>query len=93
MRFEWDEQKNLINIRKHGFDFAHAERMFAGPTPIVTDADFRDEYSEERWIGFGMINDIVAVIVFVLPAEDTVRVISLRKADKDEQKYYYTQAF
>jgi uncharacterized DUF497 family protein len=36
MRFEWDERKNRINIRKHGLDFADAEEMFMHPLLVQT---------------------------------------------------------
>ena len=93
MRFEWDAEKNLINIRKHGFDFRQAEQMFAGPAPLVVDADVREGYAEERWVGFGMIHEIVAVVAFTLVADNTIRIISLRKAKRNEQNYYYRQTF
>jgi uncharacterized protein len=93
MRFEWDENKNAINIEKHGFDFMQAERVFSGPAPVVIDADIREGYEEERWIAFGMIGDIVAVVAFTRPAPDVLRILSLRKANKNEQSYYYSQAF
>jgi len=48
MRFEWDEQKNKTNIRKHGLDFADAPEIFDEPT--VVRLDTRQDYGEDRWI-------------------------------------------
>jgi len=86
MNFEWDEAKNRRNIRKHGFDFADAEEMFRGP--ILVRPDTREDYGEERWIGIGMIQSRIAFVAFAALREDTIRIISLRKADHEERKEY-----
>lgn len=86
MTFEWDDAKNRANIRKHGFDFADAEDMFRGF--LLVRPDEREDYGEERWIGIGMIRGRVAFIAFAAPAQDTVRVISLIKANREEQSEY-----
>jgi uncharacterized protein len=86
MHFEWDEAKNRANLRKHGFDFAWAEQMFQGP--LLVRPDRREDYGEERWIGIGMIRDRVAFVAFAEPSPDTIRIISLRRADYEERKEY-----
>jgi uncharacterized DUF497 family protein len=86
MKFEWDEVKNRINIRKHGFDFAEAEEMFYGVFLVRPDTD--EDHSEERWIGVGMIRGRVAFVAFTMRPEDEIRIISLRKADHEERKQY-----
>lgn len=86
MKFEWDEVKNRINIRKHGFDFAEAEEMFHGVFLVRPDTD--EDHSEERWIGVGMIRGRVAFVAFTMRPEDAIRIISLRKADHEERKQY-----
>jgi uncharacterized DUF497 family protein len=94
MRFEWDDRKNVQNIRKHGLDFSQGTQMFTGPAPLLIEPDVREDYSEERWIGLGMIGDTVAVVIFTCDATfNVVRIISLREADKDEQNGYYSQVF
>ena len=85
-RFEWDENKNRQNIRKHGFDFADAEEMFCGI--LLFSPDVREDYGEKRWTGFGMIRGRIAHVVFVERGTDTIRVISLRKASRRECKEY-----
>ena len=89
MRFEWDEQKNALNRLKHGLEFSEAAKIKG----LIFDADVREDYEEERWIGFGLIGQIVVAIVFTLPSRDVMRVLSLRKADKDEEETYYREAF
>ena len=86
MNFEWDEGKNEINITKHGFDFEDASRIFK--LPMVVDLDDREAYGEERWVGIGLLDGRVVVVVFAESNEDVVRVISLRKALSHERKRY-----
>ena len=86
MRLEWDEAKNRSNIRKHGFDFAEAEELFRGTLLIRPDAN--QDYGEERWIGIGMIRGRVAFVAFAERPQDTIRIISLRKADREERQQY-----
>lgn len=94
MRFEWDDNKNAENIRKHRLDFSQGTRMFSAGTPLLVEPDVREEYGEDRWIGLGMIGHTVAVIVFSYDATTHgIRIISLRRADKNEEAGYYSQVF
>jgi len=87
MKFEWDEAKNEINRRKHGLDFADGPEMFNGP--MLVQLDTRQDYGEDRWLGIGFIRHIVAVIVYTERDKgQTIRLISLRKALKYEQKRF-----
>ncbi len=84
MNIEWDEQKREANLHKHGLDFADAERVFA--LPVLEALDDRKEYGEERWVGIGFLDGRVVVLVYTEPGDETLRVISLRKALTHEQK-------
>jgi hypothetical protein len=87
MEFVWDEKKNRLNIKKHGFDFADAWEVFN--KVLLASLDDSQDYGEQRWIGIGMLNNgIVAVIVFVEQDNDTIRIISMRKANKNEKSRY-----
>ncbi len=86
MRFEWDEEKNTVNIRNHKIDFADVPSIFNGP--MLVELDEREDYGEDRWIGIGILRNIVAVVVFTEPWQDTIRIISARKANKYERKRY-----
>lgn len=86
MRFEWDEKKNQFNIGKHGFNFTNAWEIFE--FPMVVNLDNREDYEEDRWIGIGVLRDRVVAIVVTEPDENTIRVISLRKALKHERRQY-----
>ncbi|MBE9208573.1 BrnT family toxin [Nostoc sp. LEGE 06077] len=86
MKLEWDERKNQSNIIKHGFDFADAYRIFN--LPILIDLDERNEYGEDRYIGIGLLDGRVVVVVYTEPDEEKIRIISLRKALSYERKRY-----
>ncbi len=86
MNFEWDRQKNEVNIDKHGFDFGDAYRVF--DLPMIVDIDERDDYGEDRWIGTGMLDGRIVVIVYTEPNEVTIRIVSLRKAISHERRRY-----
>lgn len=89
MIFTWDEAKRKSNLEKHGYDFADAYRVFDGP--MVLFEDDRDGYGEQRMIGVGMLDTLVVVVVHV-EADETIRIISMRKADRDETNLYYQNA-
>jgi uncharacterized DUF497 family protein len=86
MNFEWDERKNEVNVDKHGFDFVDAYRIF--DLPMAVKLDERNDYGEDRWIGTGMLDGRVVVVVYTEPSEETIRIISLRKALSYERKNY-----
>ena len=88
MKFEWDEAKRLTNVAKHGFDFVDAVTVFDGD--IVTIEDDRFEYDEQRFVTLGLLNGRVVVIVHT-EREDVTRLISVRKATKNEERNYFEQ--
>lgn len=89
MKFDWDETKNQSNIIKHGLDFADAQQVISGGFPFLSRLDTRQDYGEDRWVGIGMLGEIVVVvIVYTEPRTNTVRIISMRKATKNERKHY-----
>ena len=86
MEFQWDERKNEVNIQKHGFDFADAHQIFE--LPILAAVDTRESYGETRYIGIGFLRQRVVVVVFVEEDNDTIRIVSLRKALKYERERF-----
>jgi hypothetical protein len=86
MKYEWDEAKNRLNIRNHGIDFMDVPAMFQHP--MVMFLDQRKNYGEDRWIGIGILKTILAVLVFTEPNNETIRIISARKAAKHEEQIY-----
>jgi uncharacterized protein len=85
MIYEWDEAKNRANRAKHGLSFEDAARIFSGP--CVTFEDDRFDYGEERLITLGLLAGRVVVIAHT-PRDEGTRVISMRKANRHEQKIY-----
>ena len=90
--FIWDEKKNQANLKKHGVDFSDAVRAWYDPNRL----DFFDEEhssdEEIRWIFIGAVAGIVLYVVETEPDEETVRIISARKALKHEQEVYYANS-
>ena len=87
MHFVWDRRKNVENIRKHGIDFRDVIDMFS--RPMLIRLDTRQDYGEDRWIGVGLLKDIVAVVVYIeWLDEETIRIISARKATSYEKDEY-----
>lgn len=81
----YDEAKRLSNIEKHGIDFVGAETVFTNFH--ITQEDCRETYSETRFVTIGVLNGIV--VVAHTPRNDCDHIISIRKAEKHEQKYYW----
>jgi len=86
VNFEWDEQKRKTNIHKHGYDFRDAWKVFK--LPMLVALDDREDYGEDRWIGIGVLNTRVVVVVFTERDEDTIRIISMMKATSYERIRY-----
>jgi hypothetical protein len=88
MGYEWDESKRRANLRKHGIDFVGIEKVFAGPT--MTTLDDRFEYDEYRYLTLGLLDGRVVAVAHTETPEVT-RIISVRKADKDEEAQYFQE--
>jgi uncharacterized protein len=84
MQFEWDEAKNIENIRKHEIDFADISAMFK--EDMLIELDNRLDYGEDRWVGIGFLGLGIAVVVWTERQEDIIRIISARRANRHEQK-------
>jgi len=88
MRFGWDEAKRDRNLSDHGLDFADAREVFAGPT--FTFEDDRFDYGEPRFVTLGILRGIIVSMVHT-ETPRTIRVISFRKATKNEQTIFFRQ--
>lgn len=86
MQFEWDEAKNLENIRKHQIDFTDVPEMFE--SQMLIELDDRIDYGEERWIGIGFLRNGVAVVVWAERQHNLIRIISARRANRYERKRF-----
>jgi uncharacterized DUF497 family protein len=86
MKFIWDEGKRRANLKKHAVDFRDAAELFQGP--MLVKVDDSNDYDEDRFVAFGFTQGRLMAIVFTEPDEHTIRVISLRKATKNEQALF-----
>lgn len=89
MHFEWDENKNRKNIEKHKVGFEKSLQVFLDPMHL----EIPDPYEhEDRWNAIGFV-DSVLFVVYTERAEDVIRIMSARKAVKEEidgcKKGYY----
>ncbi len=88
---EWDDQKNLINIRKHHISFETASKVFLDPY-FLEILDEGHLENEERYQGFGNVGGIAILTVFYTErcSDGKVRhrIISARGLDREERKAY-----
>ena len=88
MSYEWDEQKRQINLNKHGVDFNDVPVIFDGDIVIIPDERF--DYGENRFVVIGGLKSQIVVVAYT-ERGDNIRIISARKATKNEQIYYFQQ--
>ncbi len=81
--FDWDERKSRSNFAKHGIDFDSAVEIFYSPVILRRS----DKNNEERWIAIGYSENRLIAVVFTRPA-DIIRIISARRARKNEERDY-----
>lgn len=82
----WDESKRRRNIKLHGLDFKGADAIWDNFT--VTREDIREDYGEKRLVTFGLLKGEVVVLVHT-DRNDDMHIISLRRAEKYEARYYF----
>ncbi|HER25937.1 MAG TPA: BrnT family toxin [Rhodospirillales bacterium] len=83
--FEWDEEKRLENIEKHGVDFIRAAMIFEGP--IIEDIDGRKDYGELRFRAIGHMENEFYVVIYTW-RDETRRIISAWKAGENGKRKY-----
>ncbi len=88
MDFTWDPHKASQNLAKHGVALADAVLIFDGFVTTVEDA--REDYGEQRFISMGLLGAQVLVVVHVIE-EDRLHLISARKAEKYEARFYWQE--
>lgn len=88
MKFEWDEEKNIINKEKHKISFETAAHVFDDPDCIEM-YDFEHSLDEDRFIALGKVGDVLFVVY--TERKDFIRLISARLATNAERRIYYDQ--
>jgi uncharacterized DUF497 family protein len=85
VQIEYDPDKREQTLSERGLDFARAAEIFAGHH--FTAEDFREDYSEPRFITVGLLDSRMVVMVWT-PRGEVRRIISMRKANEREQARY-----
>ena len=85
MRLEFDNAKRDITLAERGLDFARAAEVFEGIH--LTAPDSRQDYTEDRFITMGYLDERLVVLVWT-PRDEVRRIISMRKANDREKAFY-----
>ena len=92
MKFSWDPRKADNNVRKHGVAFDEAITVFSDPLALIFDDMIHsEEEHREIIIGYSTLSRLV-LVCFVERSEDTIRIISARRATKAEVRDYEENA-
>ena len=89
MEFEWDNNKNETNKKKHKIDFETAKNIFADPNRIIVESP---QNNEMRYFTIGLILDLTYSVVYVI-RNSVHRIISARKASRVERKRYFEKNY
>lgn len=90
MKFEWDEEKNLSNQKKHHISFETAVFVFSDENHIELYDYENSTLEEDRYIAIGLVGDVLYVVF--TEKKDATRIISARKATPQERRDYYDEA-
>jgi uncharacterized protein len=85
MDFEWDDNKQRVNIARHGIDFQDAKAVLED-APVML-SDDRYDYGEHRCIAAGEVKGQLLIVVFTI-RNGVFRIISARKANARERRKY-----
>ncbi len=89
MNFTWNETKRQTNLKKHGFDFVDAEKVFDGPA--ATTEDSRVGYDDgHRFNTIGLLGVKVVVITHT-ETDENIHIISMREAEKHETESFFSR--
>ena len=92
MEFEWDERKYEINKLKHGVSFDEAVEAFDDPAAVLLPDVRHSTRHEKREILIGrVIHGVLVVIYTIRQSGNKVRIISARRANSKERRFYETQ--
>ena len=89
LSFEWDPRKAAVNLRKHGVSFEDAQSVFADERArLIDDPDHSAD--EERFLLLGLSSSLRLLVVAhcYREAGGVIRIISARKATREEQRFY-----
>ena len=91
MSFEWDSEKEKINIKKHNVPFSAAIKVFFDENRVeYYDKAHSDD--EDRYVTIGLVNDVAVVMISAVvytERGESIRIISARAATKTEKEMYF----
>lgn len=87
LNFEWNPEKAKANLQKHQVDFDEASTVF-DDLQFITFLDAEHSADEERFITIGLSNQNRLLMVAHTERDENIRIISARKATKNEEKFY-----
>ena len=93
VRFEWNIRKAASNLRKHGIGFELAKLVF--DDPLLYEDMEESEYGEIRWRAIGEIDGKLFIVSYTSTEKDNaeiIRIISARKASRQERRAYENSA-
>ena len=90
IKFEWDSTKESTNIKKHGISFEEASSVFYDDFAVQFYDESHSELEEDRFLMLGVSNKAKMLMVCYCERQsgNRLRIISARKATKNEQKFY-----
>jgi uncharacterized DUF497 family protein len=92
-RFEWNPEKAASNLRKHGVSFEEAATVYGDPRRVEL-YDLGHSFDEDRiiWIGFSDRMRLLTVVLYEQVADEVFRIISARRATRQEGLRYFAEA-
>jgi uncharacterized DUF497 family protein len=90
VRFEWDDQKALENVEKHGVSFGEATEVFYDPNAVEGE-DVEHSHNEARFVIIGYSSSRILFVVFAERLGNVIRIISARPPTPSERKLYEEQ--
>lgn len=89
LRFEWDETKNRSNRRKHGVSFEEARTVFLDENArVIPDPEHADDEDRFVLLGLSLSLRVLLVCHCYRKEDEVIRIVSARKADRNEIKQY-----
>jgi hypothetical protein len=86
LEFEWDDEKNILNKKKHGISFENAKYVFNDENRIEI-FDYEHSYTENRFNTIGLVDDVIYVVY--TERHERIRLISARLATETERRFYF----
>lgn len=87
MQFEWNPEKAVINLKKHGVSFSEAATVFSDPLAITYD-DPAHSITEQRFITVGNSTQNKLIVLSHTDRNNKIRIISARKVMPKERRFY-----